>query len=352
MGIDRFILKISFNKSTITRKELERVLDCLIKDELDSYEPLKIFETEIANLLKLKYAIATNTLTSAYHLIFKSLNIVSNDDEVILPSFMPQAPLNALSLMGGKPVLVDNQDNSFFSSLEEIKTKITSKTKAIIVFHPFGYHFDYEELTDLKIPLIEDISHILGTENIDEIFKIKSTFKVISFASQMIITTGNGGMILTNNSNFYSSFKAVSGLVENKINNESLLTPLQAALGWSQLKKINQLLTRRREIAKIYYEALKMTPHQTLISYNNSFAYQSFPVLFDAPNEKIEKFWQDNRIEIKKALPYPLHALLDINGRDFPQADRLSKKLYSLPIYPTLTKKEIMKISNLLASFL
>ncbi len=343
-------MSIVIYRPTITRKELEGVLDCLINDELASGETVKNFEASAANLTGLKYSLAVNSATAAYHLIFKSLQIDS-DSEVIIPSFFTQAPLSALLYLGGKAVLLDCEDNSLFPSIESIKAKITDKTKAIVTGHTFGFHADINALNELGIPVIEDISHAAGTE-IDEIpVGRNSHFAVLSFDPNMIITTGRGGMILTNNSKSYSIMRDFRGGSEN-LNYEYAMTDFQAAMGISQLVRLKAFLTRRRDIAKKYHESIKMTPHKPMYSFSDKFAYQSFPVIFDSASEKTEKFWKKNGIEITKPIVKPLHSFLDLRGLDYPNSDRLSKKLYALPLYPALSKKEIEKISKLIGSFI
>ena len=344
-------MKILSNKPTITRKELEGVLDSLIHDELNNGGTVKAFEAALSEITGFKYPLAVNSLVSAYLLIFKALEIGS-DDEVIIPSFFNNAAVSAIKLSGGIAKIVDSNDSSIFPSLEQIKEKITGKTKAIIAGDTFGFHFDGEELKEFNIPLIADISHSIGSEFNEKPAGSWGTFIVASFAPSMIITTGNGAMILTNNSRFFSAMRELRGYNEESINFDFTLTDLQGAMGITQVMKLKDFLKRRREIAQKYYESIRITTHKPLFPYNDSFSYQCFPVIFDSQGEKVEKYWKKWGIEILKVMPYPLHFLMGLKGFDFPNADRLSKKLYSVPLYPTLTKKEIDKISKLLSAFI
>ncbi|MCL1865602.1 MAG: DegT/DnrJ/EryC1/StrS aminotransferase family protein [Spirochaetes bacterium] len=344
-------MKILSSKPTITRKELEGVLDCLIHDELNKGGSVKTFEAAISEITEFKYPLAVNSLVSAYLLIFKALEIGS-DDEVIIPSFFYSAALSALKLSGGIAKIADSYDSSIFPSKEQIKEKITGKTKAIIAGDMFGFHFDGEELKEFNIPLIADISHSIGTEFNEKSAGSWGTFIVASFAPSMIITTGNGAMILTNNSRFFSVMREFRGYNEESINFDFTMTDLQGAMGITQVMKLKDFLKRRREIAKKYYDSVRITTHKPLFPYNDSFSYQCFPVIFDTQGDKVEKYWKKWGIEIFKVVPYPLHILMGLKGFDFPNADRLSKKLYSVPLYPTLTKKEIDKISKLLSAFI
>ena len=344
-------MKIVSNKPTITRKELEGVLDCLIHDEINAGSTVKTFESALTDITGFKYPLAVNSLTSAYILIFKSLELGA-DDEIILPSLMNQAPLSALHITGGKPVIIDSEANSIYPSAEKIKEAVTEKTKAIVVSDTFGYHFDGGAFTDLNIPVITDISHSIGTEYNEAQAGSYGTFIVASFAPSMIITTGNGGIVLTNNSRYFSAMRELRGYKEESINYDFTLTDIQAAMGISQLMKLKDFLKRRREIAKKYHESIRLTSHKTLYPFSDHGAYQTFPVFFDAPGERVEKYWKKSGIEIVKAIPSPLHSILGLKGFDFPNSDRISKKLYSIPLYPTLTKIEIEKISKTLASFI
>ncbi len=344
-------MKIVSNKPTITRKELEAVLDCLINDDLAAGESVKLLESGIAKLTGQKYALATNSLTSAYHLVFRALEM-DESGEVIIPSFFPQAPLSALSISGGKPVLIDCQKDSIFPSAEEIKSKICDRTKAIAIGHLFGYHFEFKDLDDVKVPIIEDISHAIGTEEDEIPYGSRGAFAVCSFDPSGIITTGNGGIVLTNNSRYYSLMKELRGPDESSLHFDYGMTDFQAAMGLTQLPKLPDLLARRREIAKVYHESLRITPHKTPYHYSEKFAYHSFPVLFDLSNEKTESYWKKNKIEVSHILRYPLHHHAGTGTTGFPNSERLSKKLFAVPLYPTLSRKDIEKISKLLAGLI
>jgi len=344
-------MKIVSNRPTITRKELEAVLDCLINDELIAGESVKNFETSIARMIGVKYALATNSLTAAYHLAFMALGI-GVDDEVIMPSFFPAAPFSALSMTGGKAVLLDNEADSLFPSIDGIKARITEKTKAIVCGHLFGFQMPLQGMEESAVPLIEDISHSIGTE-IDDIPSGRNgAITVVSFDPAGIITTGNGGMVLTNNSKYYSVMKDLRGNGSGHLSFDYSMPDFQGAMGISQLAKLPDLLARRREIAKIYQESLRVTSHKTPLLFNDRFAYQSFPVLFTASNDKIETYWRKSRIEVTRPIAFPLHQLAGSDAAGYPNTERYSRKLFSVPLYPTLSRRDVEKISKFIASFI
>jgi len=342
-------MNIASYKPTITRKELESVLDCLINDEF-SKSAVRNFESSLSTFIGVKYALATNSITAAYHLAFTSLG-VSEGDEVIIPSYFEGSPLNALSLTGGTAVLVDTEEGSLAPSLTQIKEKITSRTKALVIGHLFGIPINSIPFKELSLPIIEDISHVLGASPEGDA-DIQGTITVASFTPAMMITTGNGGMVLTDNSRMYATMRDFRGARSGAISYDYCMTDFQGALGTSQLAKLQSFIKRRREIARIYSDALKFTSHNPLFRYNDTYVYQSFPILFDAPNSEVEKYWKKNRIEVYHPISDPLHHYLSRDTMEYPNSSRLARKLYSLPIYPTLSKKEIERIAKLLAQFI
>jgi len=346
-------MAIEATKPTITRKELEGVLDCLINDELDKGAIIKNFEARLSELTGYKYVLAVNSLFAAYHLAFRALEI-GPGSEVIIPSFFDAAPLGALTLTGGAAVLADNDADSYNPGAEQVREKITGNTKAIVAGHMFGFIRDLGDITGLNVPVVEDISHALGAEHPEGVAPNQAALCVASFAPAMMMTTGNGGVVMTNNSRMYSLMKDLRGNNSRTptLHYDYIMTDFQGAMGISQINKLANLVKRRREIARIYYNALRITPHKTFYAYSDAFTYQGFPIIFDASTERVEKYWKKAGIDLPRPVATPLHVYGGEKGMDYPHSDRLSKKLYALPIYPTLTKKEIEKISRTLSNFI
>lgn len=344
-------MKIVTSRPTITRKELEAVLDCLINDELVAGESVRHFETSIAKMIGLKHSLATTSLTAAYHLVFKALEI-GESDEVIIPSFFPQAPLSALAMTGGKAVLLDIEKDSIFPAVAAVRERITPKTRAVVTGDLFGFHGDREGPGELGVPVIEDISHSIGTERDELPAGRNGSFAVASFDPAGIITTGNGGMVLTNNSKHYSVMKELRGNGKECLHFDYTMTDFQGSMGITQIAKLPDLLARRREIARLYHESVRITPHATPFLFGDQFAYQSFPVLFNATDERIESYWRKTKIEMTRSIGHPLHRLLGLGGADYPNTERYAKKLYSVPLYPTLSRKDVEKISRAMAGFI
>jgi perosamine synthetase len=343
-------MSIVSHKPTITRNELESVLDCLINDELTSGGSVHRFEKSLSELTGYKYSLAVNSATAAYHLALKALD-VKEGDEIILPSYFHQSALNAIFLCKATPVLVDIDEHSLAASYEAYNDKINENTKAALIGHTAGVYIDSETYSKLTVPVIEDISHCLGVESQEEHPGYFGTVIVSSFSPNDMITTGNGAALFTNNSRYFSTAKE-QRFSEDKVSFDYLMTDFQAAMGISQLSRLKDFIKIRREIAKHYYERIRLTQHSVLFPFNESFVYQSFPIVFDASSDTIPKYYKKNGIELYRPITFPIHTILGMKMMDFPNSDRMTKKMYSLPIYPTLTGKEIEKIGRVTAKFI
>ncbi|MFW5807530.1 MAG: DegT/DnrJ/EryC1/StrS family aminotransferase, partial [Spirochaetota bacterium] len=199
-------MSIVSNKPTITRNELEGVLDCLINDELTSGHPVVLFEKSLSEMTGYTYCCALQSPTSAYHVALCALGITAGD-EVIVPSYFTQSALNAICLCGAEPVLLDIDENSLSASVERYQAAVTDRTKAVIIGHTGGIYVDSESYKSLPVPVIEDISHCLGVEAQESNAGYFGTIALSSFSPNDMITTGSGGAVFTSNSRYYSTMK-------------------------------------------------------------------------------------------------------------------------------------------------
>jgi len=368
-------MKVPYFRPWITSEDKKYVLHSLTQQWLTNGPMLQKFEDGIKRFIKTKYAVGVGSATHALHLSVKSLGIQSHD-EVIVPTFTFAATANAVSYCDAKPVLVDVDPNTFNIIPKMIEKKITKKTRAIIIVHYGGQSCNMDEIISIakknNLFLIEDCAHALGS-----IYKNKKCGSFgdtgcFSFYPTKIITTGEGGMITTNNSKLFEKFKILKSQGMNILPTEreksSLwkydivdlgfnyrLDEIRSSLGLSQLKRINKINKMRIKIAKTYDSLLKKINGITIpiVESDRNHIYHLYTI-------KIEKNYHLTRNELFNKLHnagvgssvqfYPLHLMSYNKGKykknDFPIANKLKDQVISLPIFPNMSTKQIEYVTK------
>tara|TARA_B100001123_G_C15333982_1_gene1032141 strand:+ start:3839 stop:4972 length:1134 start_codon:yes stop_codon:yes gene_type:complete len=262
---------IPVNTPKIFSNEKKFVNECLNTNWVSSEGRfVRLFENNFAKFNNRKFGVAVANGTAALEIAIKSLNLKKNS-EVIIPAFSIISTALCVVKANLKPVLVDCELETWNSSADKIISKINKKTSAIIITHIYGLPVNLSKIIKVaknkKIKIIEDAAEMIGqTYNKKKCgsFGDLSTF---SFYANKHITTGEGGMILTNDKYLYQKCNSLKNLSFSKsyydrFNHDDIgwnyrMTNLQAALGCGQLKNINWIVKRKREIGNMYYEKLK-----------------------------------------------------------------------------------------------
>lgn len=343
-------MQISHSKATIFRKDLEAVLETMLTDKFgpSKYRNVKDFENKLSQFLNIKYSVVVNSGTSALHLSLLGLDI-QKEDEVIVPSYAHPSILHALSYIGAKPVLVDINHNNYGINYEEVKKKMSSKIKAIYIPHLFGFPVDINPFLEFEIPIIEDITEALGAEFKDQKVGSLGTIAIASFTDEMMITTGQGGAVFTNNKNTANLIRELIQYYDMEtysVKYNYRLSDLSAALGVTQLKFLPKFIEKRQTIASEYDKIFKKNniDYYSLSAerYNTYFRYI---VKIQGSLDKTIHFMKKHKIETITPISKALHVLLGLDKKDFPNTELAVNNSLSLPIYPTLKKQEIDKIA-------
>lgn len=225
------------------------------------------FETTFARLIGKKHAVAVANGTAALDIALETLDI-GPGDEVILPSFTIISCLNHILRSGATPVFVDSLQDTWNIDPEGVRNLITSRTKAIIVVHIYGLPADIDRIIEIAgdhgIPVVEDSAEAHGQHLGDKPLGSWGALSTFSFYSNKLVTTGEGGMVLTDDDNFAARLRELRNLSfnpERRFIHDSIgwnyrLTAMQAALGLSQLGRIESLLAHKKEIGQHYQELL------------------------------------------------------------------------------------------------
>ena len=358
--------KIPLSKPDITEKEKKAVLGVLETSRLSLGKKYLEFEKLIAKFVGVKYAVAVNSGTSGLHLIVRALGI-GRGDEVITTPFSFIASSNCILFEGAKPIFVDIDEKTFNIDVSKIEEKITNKTKAILAGDIFSQPADWDELKRIakkrKLFLIEDSAEALGS-----IYKSKKCGSfgdagVFAFYPNKQITTGEGGVILTNNKNIYSLCKSMANQGRKVLNGKWLehirlgynyrLDEMSCALGIAQMKRIKEILGKRKRVADLYNKKLKGIDNLEIpyIKPGNKLSWFVYTVKLNKKfvgkkrdliiKEMAKRGIQcSNYFQTIHLQPFYKKEFLYKSG-DFPVAENVSERTLALPFFNDLTEKEI-----------
>jgi perosamine synthetase len=261
---------IPVNTPLLSGNEKKYLLECIETGWISSEGPfIKKFEEQFAAYVDRKYGIAVSNGSAALDIAFKALEI-EEGGEVIAPTFTIISPIQSIITAGLKPVLVDSDIQTWNMDVTQIESKITSKTKAILVVHIYGLPVDMDPIIDLcekyNLFLIEDAAEMHGQTYKGRKCGSFGTISTFSFYPNKHITTGEGGMIVTNDEHLNDRCQKLRNLafepkgrrfVHEEIGWNYRMTNMQAALGLAQLEKIDEHIRIKREIGRLYQEGLK-----------------------------------------------------------------------------------------------
>lgn len=351
--------RIPVAEPEIGEEELQTVTEAVKSGWVSSKGPfIEEFEESFSNYIGMKHSVATSNGTTALHLALAALEI-GKGDRVLVPSLTFVSVVNAVKYTGAQPVFVDSHPKYWCMDPSKIDGKIDSQTKAIIPVHLYGHPCDMHEITriaeDNGLHIIEDCAEAHGAEY--KGIKV-GTFGVVScfsFYGNKIITTGEGGMCLTNNEELADKMKILRdhGMNPDKkywhdiIGFNYRMTNLQAALGIAQLNKIDLLIRKKRRIATEYKRLLEdlpaVKPAPQMVWAKSVYWLYSILVK-NSLRDKIIQHLERQGIETRPFF-YPVHTLPPYKRNlTLPVAEQLSATGLNLPSGPRLSRSEIQEI--------
>jgi len=354
--------KINQIEPSLGNEEKKELIDVIDSGWFTEAGKTKEFEKRFAEFVGSKYAIAVTSGTSALFLGLKAMGITKND-EVLVPDMTFVASPNAVELCGAKPVLIDIEAKSLNINQEKLKEKITKKTKAIMPVNFNGRSTDIFQLKEFaeknNLLLIEDACHAIGSFYDTKHMGTVSNIGVFSFSTPKIITTGQGGMIVTNDKNIYEKclslkdFGRESGAKKNMkksfmhetIGYNFKFTEFQAAIGIAQMKKLKSRIKKKKNMFKHYKKLLSQIKKIEFIDTN---IQKTTPWMIDIvlSNNKIREelidFLAKNNIGTRIFYP-PIHSLTPYKNNDkkFLTSTDISKRGLWLPSSNTLTDNDL-----------
>lgn len=372
------LFDLNFDKS-----EINAVVERIEANWISSGPKCQEFESKFASMLNVKHALTMANCTAALHLAFEVLGVKSGD-EVICPSLTFVATVNAIRYVGARPVFCDvTSEEDFGIDSEKIEALITANTKAIIVVHFAGFPCNMQAIVALakkyNLKIVEDACHGPLSEYHGDKLGTIGDIGCFSFFSNKNISTGEGGMIVTNNDDLCDvlklkrshgmttmSYQRASGHATSydvvELGYNFRMDDLRAAIGVVQLEKLPKDLEYRQQVRSWYLEELENLESDIWIPYKNNSEFVSnyiFPIVLKIKNagrrDELRDFLHSNGVQT--SVHYPAAHRFSIY-RDFSRAASLPMTEYiadheiTLPMYAALKNDDVKFISSVLKSFL
>lgn len=359
---------IPYGRQTIEEDDIQAVVEVLKSDYLTTGPKISEFESKVCEYTGAKHAVAISNGTAALHAACFAAGIGVGDEVITTPiTFVASA--NCVLYCGGTPVFADVDPKTYNIDPDDIKRKITNKTKAIIAVHMAGQPCDMDAIHAIakehKLIVIEDGAHALGSEYKGKKIGGLSDMTTFSFHPVKPITTGEGGMIMTNDDDLYQKLLLFRshGITRDKdmlINNEGpwfyeqqylgfnyRMTDIQAALGLNQMSKLDDFINRRRELVKRYDKAFSdceniITPYQ-LEATNSGWHLYIIQVIGCDRREVFEKLREAGIGVNVHYIPVYKHPYYQNNGYAdtyCKNAEEIYKHIISIPLFPGLTEQQ------------
>ncbi|MFQ3675104.1 MAG: DegT/DnrJ/EryC1/StrS aminotransferase family protein [Endomicrobiia bacterium] len=341
---------ILHSKPTITGQEIKLIQKVLDSNQLTQDGFVKKFEQKISLLFEKRFSVCVSSGSTALHLLLKSLGIQKND-EVIIPAYTCSALLYSVLNCGAKPVIVDVNYDDMNISYEDTISRITKKTKAIIVPHMFGFPAkDIKKLLSLKIAVIEDCAQSVGAKIFNKPVGSFTNYGITSFyGTKMLTSGGEGGAVFSNSKDIYKKIiqlRNYDKTMESSLKYNYKMTELQAAFGISQIEKIKSFILRRKKIAQVYTNELKNCNIELpKISLNIEPVFYRYVIRVNPKTDldKTIEYYMQKNVQVARPLFMPLDKLY-YKKYFCKNSMQLHKTSISLPIYPMLEDFEIEKI--------
>ena len=368
---------------TDEKSEILSVLDdgVLTSAAKDGGKRVRDFEFELRNFLTVKHVVAVNSGTSALYAALLVADI-KKDDEILLPSFTFVATANSVATLGARPVFVDINTQDYTLDISDLKSKITTKSKAIIPVHLYGHPSDIDEIVEIantySLDVIEDACQSVGST-----YKHKQTGTIglmgcFSMYASKVLTCGEGGAIATNSDNIAEKLRMIRnhGMVEGydtRVFGLNLRLPeLSAAIAKVQTKRLPTMLSARRRNAELMSKALvdaseklKITIKLPTENQNKRFNWYLYTIAFvdNITRDKAKRKMLEKGIGATVYYDPPVHQtpyyskMIELsrenneknnNGKNLTKTEQSSRQVLSLPVHPLVKDRDIEDMGNII----
>lgn len=365
---------IPYGKQDIDEEDIAAVANVLRSDFITCGQYVNLFEKKLAEKVGAKYAVVFNSGTAALHAAYFAAGL-QPDEEVITSPITFAATANAALYLGGSPVFVDIAPDSFHIDIARIEPAITSKTRIIAPVDMAGIPVDLDAIMQIaenhNLIVVEDAAHALGAAYKGRPVGSTAHMTIFSFHPVKHITTGEGGAVATNDITFYEKLvmfrshgitKDAEKLEEKEagpwhqemqlLGYNYRLTDFQCALGISQLRKLDDFVSRRRKIVDRYNKAFKDNPVVKIppVSRHAKSSWHLYIIRLKNGIDKKEavNFLKSRgvgcQVHYIPVYQHPYYAKMNYNPENYPNAETYYKECLSIPLFPAMEEQQIEKV--------
>lgn len=365
---------IPFSRPSFTPETLQEVMECLQSGWITTGPRVQQFEKELSHFIGAPHVLTLTSATAGLYLALQALDI-GEGDEVITTPLTFAATVNVIALTGATPVLIDADPHTYNMNLDLLESRITPRTKAIMPVHFAGLPVDMERLNAIaghhRLRVIEDAAHAIGTSFRGQQIGSFGDIQVFSFHATKNMTTGEGGALVTRDPDLEKKvsvlrFHGIDRPAWNRFSQKGSphydvvqpaikfnMMDIQAALGIHQLKQLDTFIEKRTALVKRYQEAFQSRDYLTCPPQGDERDRHAWHLFAPLVNEKAMGMNRDDLINALKAhhigvsLHYrPVHLFscyqkdYGFKAGDFPVAENIGNRTFSLPLFPDLTFAE------------
>ena len=339
-------MHIPISRPSIKRSDMDSVLSCMVTDSLGPGILSNRLIRLVAEYIGVAGGVAVREYPRAIKIVFEAMGLTKGD-RILLTPLHPPVYAKVAREMEIEPRYVDVASENGCISFENVMQEDLTTIKAVVAFAPLGFVPPIEKLLETGIPLIEDISQALGANTASRRLGTFGSYTLISLEPDSIITSGGGVLILGKGR---KEVNILQKIVESD-QLEILLPDFNAALGITQIQSIERFLSKRKDIAQIFSQALMRTRHKPLLQPDEAEnVYYSFPVLVSSALKDVQAYCKKQGIETTLAFHHSILGMGFTQGKDFPAARSLYLRCLLFPLYPSLTKSSIEHMQKVLTS--
>lgn len=360
---------IPVNEPLLNGNEKKYLCECIDTGWISSEGPfVKEFEQKMSETVGRKYGIAVSNGTAALEVAVQALEI-GEGDEVIMPTFTIISCAMAVTKVGAVPVLVDSDKYTWNMNVDEIEAKITPKTKAIMIVHLYGLPVDVDKILALakkyNLKVIEDAAEMHGQKYNGKLCGSFGDISTFSFYPNKHITTGEGGMVVTDNEELAERCKMLRNLcfrkdiryVHDEISDNYRFTNLQAAVGLAQLERLEEFVEKKRQMGRYYTEKLQNIKGLILPIEKTEYAdniYWVYGIVLDKDiqidNKTMQKLLAEEGIGSRTFFwcmhEQPVYRKQGLfENQMYPNAEYLARKGFYIPSGLALTQEQMEQVA-------